>query len=182
MFVLSFAAQINGVDVSDARHDQAVALLTSSTHEVTLVVYREHLIGQVGEAPPVQHQQELTEPQIVLQTGPVLAAEPTPQSTPASLPTATIDSLPSRSPPGGDKTVTITTTQSSVSPQPGRTISQQSSIERSSFVDQFNAIGSRKPEPPPRTVVSQSLTTGEVNHEDSVHSQTDESPFPIEVS
>ncbi|ELT92576.1 hypothetical protein CAPTEDRAFT_148908, partial [Capitella teleta] len=35
---------INGVDVSDARHDQAVALLTSGTTDITLVVYREHLL------------------------------------------------------------------------------------------------------------------------------------------
>lgn len=35
--------------MSDARHDQAVALLTSSGDEVALVLYREHLLGSNGE-------------------------------------------------------------------------------------------------------------------------------------
>ena len=39
-----YILQINGVDVSDATHDQAVALLTSGEKTITLVVYREDLV------------------------------------------------------------------------------------------------------------------------------------------
>lgn len=35
---------INGVDVSDAKHDRGAALLTDSEKEVVLVLYREHLV------------------------------------------------------------------------------------------------------------------------------------------
>jgi protein scribble len=43
-YILSVnSIQINGVDVSDARHDQAVALLTAA-RDITLVVYRENVL------------------------------------------------------------------------------------------------------------------------------------------
>ena len=38
--------QINGVDLTDARHDQAVSLLTGVDKEIKLVVYREKLVSK----------------------------------------------------------------------------------------------------------------------------------------
>ena len=170
--------------MTDARHDQAVALLTSSQDEVTLVVYREHLVGQPGQVPSETHQQELQDTQIVVETGPVLS-EAAPVPPPTNVSTAKIDSLPARTAPPPQiklesKTVTITT-QSSVS-QSGRTISQPGSspAERGSYVEQFNSIGKHKPEPPPRT--ASSPRPPEVNHQDSIQSQSEESPYPPEVS
>ncbi|KAK6167500.1 hypothetical protein SNE40_021512 [Patella caerulea] len=41
---------INGVDMTDARHDQAVALLSGSEQQVELVVYRENLVTKEQQA------------------------------------------------------------------------------------------------------------------------------------
>ena len=41
-----FIFQINGVDLTDARHDQAVSLLTGVDKEIKLVVYREKLVSK----------------------------------------------------------------------------------------------------------------------------------------
>ncbi|KAK7489162.1 hypothetical protein BaRGS_00019540, partial [Batillaria attramentaria] len=63
---------INGVDLADARHDQAVSLLTGIDHVVTLVVYREKLMPK-GSSPPqsasstpskVQRLPQITQPVI----------------------------------------------------------------------------------------------------------------------
>ena len=43
--------QINGVDLADARHDQAVSLLTGIDQAVTLVIYRERFVPK-GSTPP----------------------------------------------------------------------------------------------------------------------------------
>ncbi|KAL8563271.1 hypothetical protein ACOMHN_058769 [Nucella lapillus] len=42
---------INAVDVADARHDQAVSLLTGIDQQVTLVIYRENFVP-IGASPP----------------------------------------------------------------------------------------------------------------------------------
>ena len=48
--------QINGIDVSNARYDQAVALLTfAGTSRINLVVCREHLLPSQADQPAVSH-------------------------------------------------------------------------------------------------------------------------------
>ena len=115
--------QINGVDVAEATHDQAVSLLTAGDRQVTLVLQREHLPANHAPSPahspkpPMklqQHtaaesitaaaatvakqaplEQELVVDQMVVQSGPVLQAPPT-FKTDA---TAKIESSPKLSPP-----------------------------------------------------------------------------------
>ena len=116
--------QINGVDVAEATHDQAVSLLTAGDRQVTLVLQREHLPANHvpspahSPKPPMklqQHtaaesitaaaaatvakqaplEQELVVDQMVVQSGPVLQAPPT-FKTDA---TAKIESSPKLSPP-----------------------------------------------------------------------------------
>ncbi len=55
--VTAASPQINGVDVSDARHDQAVDLLKGQQH-VTLVVYRENLVDDKTGAHARGHEDE----------------------------------------------------------------------------------------------------------------------------
>ncbi|KAK3576946.1 hypothetical protein CHS0354_017620 [Potamilus streckersoni] len=59
---------INGVDLTDARHDQAVSLLTGVDREIKLVVYREKVVNNNDEemAPPIGEKLEkLSQPRIV---------------------------------------------------------------------------------------------------------------------
>ncbi|PVD32583.1 hypothetical protein C0Q70_08025 [Pomacea canaliculata] len=81
---------INGVDMADARHDQAVALLTGIDRTVKLVVYREKLVPK-GSLPPqspgsasstVQRLPQITQPVITWNQTSAGAAATNPGSTP----------------------------------------------------------------------------------------------------
>ena len=48
---LFYVLQINGVDMTDSTHEDAVALLTGSTNEIRLVVYRETLVMEHPRSP-----------------------------------------------------------------------------------------------------------------------------------
>ncbi|CAH1772527.1 unnamed protein product [Owenia fusiformis] len=77
---------INNVDMTDARHDQAVALLTSSANDVHLVVYREQLVvkqpelnsseKQTRTAPPVVEHIEQPVKEHISEVKPILTAPP----------------------------------------------------------------------------------------------------------
>jgi hypothetical protein len=62
------------VDVSDARHDQAVALLTSGEKQITLEVYRENLV--VNHLPPSPNPLTNTQPMKSPMIPPVKSIEP----------------------------------------------------------------------------------------------------------
>nr|AUG84437.1 scribble [Platynereis dumerilii] len=92
---------INAVDVSDARHDQAVALLTSSGDEVALILHREILLDSNGD---VEEHERVPSP----------TPSPQPQITsyaPAPLP-------PVSNPPGMETHITRSSPAHKVSPKP----------------------------------------------------------------
>ena len=64
---------INGVDMQDARHDQAVALLTGVDNEIRLVVYREKVVPKdeaVVSPPSGEKLEKITQPLISWQQTP----------------------------------------------------------------------------------------------------------------
>ncbi|XP_078665016.1 protein scribble homolog isoform X26 [Branchiostoma floridae x Branchiostoma belcheri] len=65
---------INGVDVTEARHDQAVSLLTSSDR-IQLVIYREHLV--INQEPPASTTPKARPPTPPPRTSPI-PRSPTP--------------------------------------------------------------------------------------------------------
>uniref|UniRef100_A0A0B7BKI7 PDZ domain-containing protein n=2 Tax=Arion vulgaris TaxID=1028688 RepID=A0A0B7BKI7_9EUPU len=105
---------INDVDMDDARHDQAVSLLTGLDRSIKLVVYREKVLAKDGsaEAPPVGSQRipKITQPVInwqqssttpVRTPSPVTAQPPRLSSSPGSAVSYQVQSptsLPSSSP------------------------------------------------------------------------------------
>ncbi|XP_064651888.1 protein scribble homolog isoform X5 [Lineus longissimus] len=76
---------INGIDISDARHDQAVALLTGSDNVIKLNLYREHLIpkdsiDEIQVAPsPLVNETVTSENVIKVESVPVPKISPTPK-------------------------------------------------------------------------------------------------------
>ena len=154
--------QINGVDVTDARHDQAVALLKGSGEEITLVVYREHLVGEDG-LPAV------------------------PELLPPPLAAPGLQSSPTRSPPVA--AVTPQPLQLTANTELVRTVDPkpEPTATRTSYVDQFKALGQRPNSGTitattiTKTVVSQSSLPSE-NHHDAPDSHTTAETYPAEVS
>ena len=63
--------QINGVDMTDARHDQAVALLTGPDNEITLVIYREKLVVKETETVSSSPSLKLTNQSLPSSSSPV---------------------------------------------------------------------------------------------------------------
>ena len=124
--------QINGVDVSDARHDQVVALLTGAD-EITLVVYRENLV-KIGDGvqPKDSHLSASPSPLkpspvhqgpregILVQAAPVLTAPLSAGQSPVA--TVRVDSLPKQSVPQLQ------------APPPGRLVNQTPNLVASSPV------------------------------------------------
>uniref|UniRef100_A0A0L8GWG0 PDZ domain-containing protein n=1 Tax=Octopus bimaculoides TaxID=37653 RepID=A0A0L8GWG0_OCTBM len=69
LFVGDRILSINGIDMQDARHDQAVALLTGSDKEIKLVVYRERVVPKganvsMESTGSVQKLPQMTQPRI----------------------------------------------------------------------------------------------------------------------
>lgn len=92
--------QINEVDLQDARHDQAVALLTGIDKEIRLVVYREKVVSPdeaEKEPPSGQKLESLTQPLITWnEKPPTMKPPPVPVET--SVETNSVEKSPSVSP------------------------------------------------------------------------------------
>ncbi|GAB1600140.1 protein scribble homolog [Argonauta hians] len=78
LFVGDRILSINGIDMQDARHDQAVALLTGSDKEIKLVVYRERLVPKganvsMESTGSVQKLSQMTQPRITWTPQPTAA-------------------------------------------------------------------------------------------------------------
>ena len=134
--------QINGQDCSKASHNEAVSLLTSSTGDVTLVVYRENLIPSSPitaasapsstSAPPPSYNHAVAMPGPP-NNKPPLAVKPTVGKTQTQSSTSTsVFRTPA---------VTNTTISSSVT---SNTTSGNGSTQPMSFVEQFNALAHRQ--------------------------------------
>ncbi|XP_052689571.1 protein scribble homolog isoform X17 [Crassostrea angulata] len=91
---------INEVDLQDARHDQAVALLTGIDKEIRLVVYREKVVSPdeaEKEPPSGQKLESLTQPLITWnEKPPTTKPPPVPVETPVE--TNSVEKSPSVSP------------------------------------------------------------------------------------
>ncbi|CAG2189762.1 SCRIB [Mytilus edulis] len=93
--------QINSVDMQDARHDQAVALLTGVDNEIRLVVYREKVVPKeeaVVSPPSGEKLEKITQPLISWQQTPpttglndtfLITQSPVVASSPATIPSET---------------------------------------------------------------------------------------------
>lgn len=88
---------INGIDMQDARHDQAVSLLTGIDKEIQLVVYRERLIPKDAnnslEAPNLQKLPHMTQPRITWTNKPSDAPVPALSNMTLKQPDASADSV-----------------------------------------------------------------------------------------
>ncbi|XP_063407087.1 protein scribble homolog isoform X11 [Mytilus trossulus] len=92
---------INSVDMQDARHDQAVALLTGVDNEIRLVVYREKVVPKeeaVVSPPSGEKLEKITQPLISWQQTPpttglndtfLITQSPVVASSPATIPSET---------------------------------------------------------------------------------------------
>ncbi|XP_064597136.1 LOW QUALITY PROTEIN: protein scribble homolog [Liolophura sinensis] len=131
---------INGIDMSDARHDQAVALLTGLDRKIDLVVQREELVPKENTGPSVQTEDVTTNKQPVTpqrvtwnqssHTATRFAPTITSQS-PVTINQSTLQSSPATSPPSVSQSHTLqlhaTPTVQFQAPPPSSSPSSQSS-------------------------------------------------------
>ncbi|CAL1532219.1 unnamed protein product [Lymnaea stagnalis] len=151
---------INDVDMTDARHDQAVALLTGLDRTIKLVVYREKIVpkGDGAEPPPPGSQRipSITQPVINWQqssqppgrTPSPVGAQPPPRLSPSSVsvvyqaPSATLPTLSSPLSPAGRANI------SASGPSPNATFSSSYSPSRHSGIEASPTVQAAAPPSP----------------------------------
>ncbi|KAL5013626.1 hypothetical protein ScPMuIL_007896, partial [Solemya velum] len=183
---------INDVDMKDARHDQAVALLTGIDPEIKLVVYREKFVSHeeaIKEPPSGEKLSTPSQPRIVWsQTSSPVTTSPAP---PSPSPVLALNLNSSAAPPLNQSPVSATLNpNAAVSFSSHTSPSSPSNINKSSSPS-LSPKNLSSEWTQPRTVVqpprfnypgfnkSQSRTSSEIK-EDSPHLQSSVAPISIE--
>ena len=175
--------------MNDARHDQAVALLTGMNDRVTLTVYRENVV-------PPENMDSSNITNTINNAQPPIRTITSVSQSPAHVPltvgqspvhtVVSVGQSPAQSPARNPVTLSTATQQAPKPTYVPQTVTTQHTVtttepHQPSYVDKFKAIGNSEPAKPPDSAVKSPVMPLNHSESSSSASKLKSSPYPVEV-